>query len=439
MTPHFLKPARKSLFLGKYPQKCVLSLIFLCLLARVECRADVKFVDFKKIDPSGQYRSQQKFLVDNLVYYDHWSPDWIYDISKDSLIQTLKDCEALFAPLKANVYETDLLLGEIAHYLYNLSQESYYDIAEGYYLKAIALDANDCRGYWFLGYHYAMSNEVRKGVLWFNKAIKRVNDGTGNEFWQEYAFAMMLAGMPSHCQYGLDNFKREGGSSTLAKIMDSTIRAKNIPADPDLSYSARVLWHSKPKGKKVLFLSRPLGIKFEADSSWKMQINGFAKRLAAVSMEPPVVISSKGARIGYSMALVARAAEEGEKLKDFMASMMKMAGTKDVVFPFADIYPGGLSYTLQDKGIYSDRGGAHIHYIGIERPASSYPGLALEDEDETEELKGEPGKLSFYGVDLTRTRFTGRIFYFLILDTCEDIHEESWTTFRRLIKEMKLD
>lgn len=437
MNPNFPRLVWKSRFFAISPRKGFIPLICLFLLTQLECRADIKFVDFKKIDPSGQYMSQQKFLLDNLPYYDHWSPDWRYNISRDSLIRELKGCLFLFAPLKMNVFETDLLLGEIAHYLYNLNQQPYYDTAEAYYLKAITADDRDCRGYWFLGYHYALSDEVGKGVLWFNRALQRVNGGTGNEFWQEYAFAMMLAGMPSHCKYGLDNFKRHGGTSVLAMMMDSSLQAKIIPTDPDISYSAKALWQSVRMGKEVKFISRPLGIKFEVDSNWMMQFGGYAKRLSTISMQSTLITSSKGARVGYSIGLVVRVAGNEEKLEDFMASLMKLGGTRDSVFPFSDIYPAGLSYTLKGNGIYSDRGGAHIHYIGIERPSPTYPGLSLEDQ--AEEIHGEPGKLEIHSLNLFRTRFPERVFYFLILDTCEDIHEESWNTFRRFIKGMRLD
>jgi tetratricopeptide (TPR) repeat protein len=179
-------------------------LLLTILLAVSECRADVKFVDFKKIDPAGRWAGQRQFLLDNLPYYDHWSKDWAYEVPRDSLIGGLKSCLQLFGALRTDVAETDLLLGEIAHYLYNLGQQQYYDTAEAFYLKAIEAGKGDCRGYWFLGYHYAQSNEPAKAVSSFNSALKLVDTGTPNEFWQEYGFAMYTAGLPSHAMYGLD-------------------------------------------------------------------------------------------------------------------------------------------------------------------------------------------------------------------------------------------
>src|SRR5580658_6756867 len=104
--------------------KNAIILLLVSLAGWNECRADVKFVNFRKIDPSGQFNAHERFLLDNLAYYDHWSPDWgVYDISKDSLIWELKACLRVYQPLRTDEFERFLLLGEVAHYLYNLDQK----------------------------------------------------------------------------------------------------------------------------------------------------------------------------------------------------------------------------------------------------------------------------------------------------------------------------
>ena len=420
--------------------KPIAPLLFLMtLLSCAECRADVKFVDFDKIDPAGRYTSQQRFLLDNLIYFDHWSPDWIYEIPKDSLVHELKTCLNSYETLTANVYETDLLLGEIAHYLYNLNEQAYYDTAENYYLKAMAANAKDCRSYWFLGYHYACSDQVKKGVECFNKAIKLVNGETGNDFWQEYAFTMDLAGMTAHCRYALDKYRAGGGASQLSKIMDSTLRSQTMQADPDITYKIRTLWTADHQDAgTVSFLSKPLGMMLTVDTTWNIQVFDYAKRMTAVTITPPVLKSAKGATIGYTLAVLVHPANDDESLNDFVTSMMKAGqGTKDEKFVLAHRYSNGLSYTFRSKDVYTDRGGAHIHYIGIERDYPPYPGLALEEQPQ--EIKGDPGKVAFYRMGMTRTRFPGRIFYLLILDTCEDIHEGSWNAFQQFVANMRLD
>jgi hypothetical protein len=416
-------------------------LLLLCILGRNECQADVKFVDFKKIDPLGRFKAHERFLLDNLVYYDHWSPDWIYDIVKDSLIRELKLCLGLYEPVKTDEFERCLLLGEIAHYLYNLDVKTYYDTAEAFYLKAIKLNDKDCRGYWFLGYAYATSDEIKKALPAFRRALDLVNDRTGVDFWQEYAFTMEVADMPFHCLYALDQYKHRGGSSLLSKVMDSTVRSKCLDADPDISYRFTVLWQLQKRGAQVEFLSYPLGVKLDVDSNWDLQGSGYTNRMTGLSIKPLPLTARNGKRIGYSIALIVKVPEQGERLEDFMRSTMKtMPGIRDSVFPFAKEYPNGISYSYNDNSVYSDRGGARIGFFGIERPVPAHPGLALEDDMVPVDINGEPGKLNFYTLGLVRSRFPERIFYLFVLDTCEDIREGSWKGFQQLItKQLVLD
>ena len=55
------------------------------------------------------------------------------------------------------------------------------------------------------------------------------------------------------------------------------------------------------------------------------------------------------------------------------------------------------------------------------------------------EMGGEPGKLNFFELGLIRERFPERIFYIFLLDTCDDIREESWKGFEGMMKQVVLD
>jgi hypothetical protein len=78
-----------------------------------------------------------------------------------------------------------------------------------------------------------------------------------------------------------------------------------------------------------------------------------------------------------------------------------------------------------------------MHFIGIERSEPPFPGMAVEEQPE--EIGGEPGKLEILRLNVVHNRFPGRVFYLFLLDTCEEIHEESWKTFQRLIDGARLD
>ncbi|MFZ5940219.1 MAG: hypothetical protein ACOYXB_06560 [Bacteroidota bacterium] len=47
---------------------------------------------------------------------------------------------------------------------------------------------------------------------------------------------------------------------------------------------------------------------------------------------------------------------------------------------------------------------------------------------------GDPGKLSCYKAGESKDRFRGRIFYVLMLDTCEDIYEKSFSLFSDFVE-----
>jgi len=67
--------------------------------------------------------------------------------------------------------------------------------------------------------------------------------------------------------------------------------------------------------------------------------------------------------------------------------------------------------------------------IGIEREAPKYPGLLLETPASIPKTKlGE--RPTVYRAQGSKKRFDGRIFYLIMLDSCEDIHEQSYAIFK---------
>jgi len=242
---------------------------------------------------------------------------------------------------------------------------------------------------------------------------------------------MMLGSMPSHCRYALDQYKHKGGTSQLSIVMDSVMRSKTIPADADSAYTARDLWEGFPSGARIAMISRALGVSLEVDTTDSLQMNEFSERKTAMVMQSPLIRGIRGKSFGYNIAMIVKVAEKGEDLGSFMTSIVPPGAKRDSVFLFSSLYPHGISYTFRDNRVYADRGGAHIHFIAIERESPVYPGLFLENH--ASEIRGTPGRLEFYTLGAVRSRFPGRIFYFFVLDTCGDIYKRSWDDFSRLI------
>ncbi|HEY8969117.1 MAG TPA: hypothetical protein VIM64_08485 [Puia sp.] len=412
--------------------KKVLSLLL--LLVCLQGYADLRYIRLEKVDPAGQYNKEISFLSNNVQYYDHWSPDWIYPVKKDSLIQELTRCYELFAQVqaKADNVETDLLVGEIAHFLYNLSVEDYYARAESYYQKAIQLDKKDYRGYWFLANHYTYADVQDKSVIFFQRAQKLLPSGAPADFWAEYAYAMLLANMISHCRMALDTANKISGGSEYTKQLEKLLQLRWKSIDVDSAYQREDLWTGAYTGRQLNLFSRALGLKLRVDSSWGLQFTEYNKHQTAMILKPPMATSKKGKKIGFTIALLMKIAAPDETLDAFMSQFTFEDG-KRITDPLPTTWKNTLSYSIRSEKTYPEWGGGHFHVIGIERSEPAYPGLLLEDPEKTP--AGQPGKVNFYMPVAQRTRFPGKIFYVLLLDTCEDIHESSYSVFYKLIQE----
>jgi len=80
--------------------------------------------------------------------------------------------------------------------------------------------------------------------------------------------------------------------------------------------------------------------------------------------------------------------------------------------------------------MYEDIGGGHLYMIGVERESPEFSGLQLENPELLP--LGTPGQVSYYRGTNVKTRFKGKIFYAILLDSCEDIHDQSLAIFKEL-------
>ena len=406
--------------------------ISLISLVSLHGYAHLKFIHLDKLNATGQYNKEINFLSDNLSYYENWVPDWNFPVKKDSLIRELKRCYALFASAPAENTETALLLGEISHYLYNMDAQGYYDRAVSAYQKAIHLSEKDYRGYWFLASHYGASAVPDQSAIFFQKAEKLLPSDVPLDFWAEYSYGMLMANMISHCSMALDNAKKISGGSEYEDQIGKLLQLRWQLSDPDSSYTDRDLWRSSRMGKQTAFTSRALGLKIKIDTGWQVRIQDYNGRQTAMILKPKTAMSKKGVRIGYTIAILMKAAAPEENIQAYIENITKGVGkvTPDTL---PVLYKDMVSYTIRDDQMYTDRGGGRFHVIGIERTEPAYPGLLLEEPQPLP--KGGNGEMNVYSPGQQRKRFPGRIFYVLLLDTCADIHDPSFDIFRRLVRD----
>lgn len=399
------------------------------MLIAVNTFSNVNYIEISKISNDGRLVNAFNYIKDNQQYFNHWTNEWNYDKSKNELIKNLRESYVMFSSVSTKNEELFKLLGDIAHYLYNLDESDYYQLAVNNYNSAIAINPNDYRTYWFLGFHYVLSSVPTLGIDNFLKAQKLLPAKQPADFWEEYAWAAAVTNMPSHCIYAMDKARSILGTpGHFESQLGTEIHKRIIDVDKNISYKKEEIWSSS-EGEKMAFTSRPLGIKVLVDSIWKLSIYDYKNNQSAFILNPPAIKSKKGKEISYTIAIIMKAANLTDKLDDYINTLTSNYSNKSKI-TFSDKYEKMVAYEIKDKEIYKDMGGGCIYMIGVERNSPMYPGLLLENPATIPD--GNKGKVSYFRATDSKGRFEGRIFYAIMLDCCEDINEQSLAVFKTL-------
>lgn len=406
--------------------------IFLCLLMDSICYANIHAIDFSKVGYPTSLQSSIDYLKKNEGLYNHWSPQWKYDIKKESVINELASLYAKIDQLSSKNLETFLLLGDIAHFIYNLDQEPYYQKALDNYKLAVQLAPDDYRVYWFLANHYALSNQPILAIETYQKALEYPACKSIGYFWFDYSQACIPAGMTSTGIYAAEQANKLQPSEFLANEIRQ-IKKSIVQPKTDTTIQAKNMWSFAGKiDGKIVLANRVLGIRLAIDSNWHLQPSDFSNGTAAVPLEPETIISKKNNQpIGYSILILAKVPQHGQTLKSFLMMFSKKYDSLKPV-QLTDKYPGIIGYEVLDKSIYQNIGGGHMYMLAFERDEPDYPGIVLETAN-SQLAKGAKG-LSYYRLDGQFTRLKSKIYYLVMLDTCGDIHDESLIIFKNFLE-----
>jgi hypothetical protein len=399
------------------------------ILLSVNTFSNVNYIEISKISNESKFVNAFNYIKDNQQYFDHWTNEWNYDKSPKELIKNLRESYAMFSSVPTKDEELFMLLGDIAHYLYNLNESDYYQLAVNNYNSAIAINPNDYRAYWFLGFHYVLSNVPTLGIDNFLKAQQLLPAKQPADFWEEYAWATAATNMPSHCIYAMDKARSISGTpGRFESQLGPEIHKRIIDVNKDIFYKKEDLW-STSKGEKIAFTCRPLGIKILVDSTWKLSVYDYKNHQSAFVLNPPAIKSEKGKIINYTIAIIMKVANLTDELGDYINTLNPKCSNENKI-AFSDKYNKMVAYEIKDNEIYKEMGGGHIYMIGIERNSPMYPGLLLENPATFPD--GNKGEVAYYTVKDNKGRFEGKIFYAIMLDSCEEINEQSLAVFKTL-------
>lgn len=403
------------------------------LIAELVCSsqtasANINLIDFSLVPYPKEQQSKIDFLKQNVSLYNHWSPQWQAGIAKSEVVDNLKSLYVVIDQIPNKNAETYLLLGDIAHYLYNLDAQDFYDKAVYNYTKAKDLSPDDYRVYWFLGNHHALAAEPTLAIQTYQLAQKHLPAKAPFIYWADYSGACANAGMLSTAYYAAHQASvAQGTTSEVEQQVARMVKKTYIPPRIDTTIQDREVWGLAGRNKgNIVINNAVIGLQFQTDSLWHLQLGGYDKHICYAVISPQEATGKDRKKTGYTFLILAKVPDKSETLQQFLDKFTKSNKKKIITTAFNNTY-GGLAYEMRDADIYPDCGGSHGYAIAIERDMPEYPGQKIEMPMQMP--KGSDGKPSYFVMNPRFSRLTTKLYYLIMLDSCEHIHDESLSVF----------
>ncbi len=224
---------------------------------------------------------------------ENWSPEWRHELPKEEAVslaeRTLQKIDDLLSANEVSAGELLLLKGLTAHYAYNLDMKKYFDVAVESLRKARKALPADCRPLWFLGNHYAKAADAEKGMPLLKQAMNECGDNLPLSFWEDYAYAAVLAAMPATGQYALDQVKaRNSGVLTKrVKAVEEGVKKRLVSPVPGKEYEPDDLWHVRKYGGVLRLVNGMHGFMIDLPGDWRVSPFGVRNGRSGIGITLP--------------------------------------------------------------------------------------------------------------------------------------------------------
>jgi len=214
-------------------------------------------------------------------------------------------------------------------------------------------------------------------------------------FFLTFSIVRVFANMPTHCIYAMDKVKSISGEEGIfQQQLGETIYKRIVPVD----------------------------------KTWGLSIKDYQNNSTVLFIEPPAIPNKAGMEIGYTIAIFMKTANDNDMLDDYVNNFISKDPNKKKI-NFSDKYDKMVAYEIIDKTMYQDIGGGHLYVVGVEQNEPKYAGLLLEEPIPLPD-NAETGKVTYYRATESKDRIKGKIFYAILLYSCEDINEKSFSLFK---------
>jgi len=403
--------------------------------------AQLKEIDAAKLpqNPKVRFAYEQVLPIESLAR--QWSPKWPYATPKEQVVSVLKSSlEELNSAETAAAQNEEywLLKGLVAHLAYNVDDEQAYQIAVDSFEKARELAPTDYRVGWLLGMHLCQANQIKAGM----EQLLAVEDQVAwqklpLDFWDDYTTCSTISLMPAHTLRAVGHAVRLGAPAASYDAVVDIARKRYEYPSADATYGAHDAWQAIQEKEGVVFTSQLCGIEFSARADWHMDIKDVAKGTCVVSIGTRSYPSRTG-KSSPSLLILARVSRPNETLEDYVRSVLAdryaLARTVAGTYCPADKC---MALEIRDPGVYQPNGGGHFLVAAFPEPPPEFPGLLFEKPNAPPAQSSGPA--TYYRANPQLHRFSGTLYYMVLLDSNDAIFDKTKSDFEYLLRSVKLD
>lgn len=422
-------------------KRCFYLTIIAILLASTRARADLKAIRSDKLP---QNSAVLKALADVSAVEpmaDHWSPEWRYQTPKKKVAARLKSSlETLKKSLQASPDNEELLLltGLVAHYSYNLDAKGSYELAADSFNKAQKLAPEDFRPVWFLGLNQCQSYDQTLDGM---KKFLALEDSKDSQqlpaaFWDDYLQCAIVTNMPAHgLRAGARADALDAQGTPFRKALLQGVRERFLRPDPAASYPAKQVWFAESSGASTVFTSFLFGVRFSSPSEWRLKLPDVQQAFGIAQFETGPYHGNAG-QVVPNILVIVRPPKPDETLQEFFAAVTKQSGGSTIAAPACPAQQC-LAWQATKANGYGDEGDSHMIVTVFERDAPNFPGLLFEQP--TRAAAPNDGKVHDYRLDGQLERFSGKLYYLVMLDTAASVLQPAEQAYSTFLKNMQVE
>ncbi len=398
-------------------------MFILIITVNINAFSNTNMIVFNNLPQNDEYLDQVKYLYKNEHLVNNFYEKWKFEESKNEIIDRVKiliNKTKEIIKTENNNYDIELYLHLLMHYLYNLNIYDYKEqIIEG--LNELKIKyPSEYRTYWLLGLHYAKAAKTIEGYNEFKHITDRIEkEKLHPAFIEDLALTEAFSFMFSNSieDYKLAaklwgngyDLKYNDFYQNLVKDIKNPVFEENIPKEE--VYMPR-------KGENYIgFISRLFGLWIPAKGHWIVKSANVEKDQSFFFYK----LKNEEKNITYTILIIMKA-NNNQTFSEFIENNISRFPKKKKIQSLTSKYDF-VTYEYEDSSLYKEAGGSHGYSMFYKSSEPEIKGLKIEKPSTiSSEVKS---KASYYPLSDYYTRYDGEIYYEIMLDTCNEIFEES--------------